>query len=410
MSHSKLAPIPRDPRGEADPTVLAARRSLVETAAGRSLPYLGGRAVEPARVRGNIENLIGFAQVPIGIAGPLLLQGSSGTAEYYVPMATTEGAMVASYSRGMGVLRAAGGVRARVLLDELSQHPILVYGSSAAAEKAAELALSSLASWRALVARSTRHGKLLRIEPQCIGRRLILRLVFHTADAIGINMAAQAAENCARDLHERSAAIERYVHGQDVEKRSNARALVEGRGKRVRAEATLTRELVSERLRTTPEAMESCLKTYAVGFAQLGTQNWTVQAANGLAAVYLACGQDVAYVTEAATGHLEFAATDEGDLYASVVLPSLLIGTVGGGSGQGTAAECLDLLGCRGTGGAHRFAEILAATVLAGDISLVASFCNHEFVAAHERLGRNRPQAGAVDAADAPGAEPKERS
>jgi hydroxymethylglutaryl-CoA reductase (NADPH) len=107
--------------------------------------------------------------------------------------------------------------------------------------------------------------------------------------------------------------------------------------------------------------------------------------------VLLACGQDVAYVTECATGLLDLDVTTEGDLYASATLPSLLVGTVGGGSGQGTAAECLDLLGCRGDGGANRLAEILAATVLAGDVSLMAAFCSHEFVAAHERLGRNRP-------------------
>jgi hydroxymethylglutaryl-CoA reductase (NADPH) len=135
-----------------------------------------------------------------------------------------------------------------------------------------------------------------------------------------------------------------------------------------------------------------------VGFASLGTQNWLVQAANGLAAVMLACGQDVAYVTESATGMLDFDVTEKGDLYASVHLPCLLVGTVGGGSGQGTAAECLDLLGCRGEGHANTFAEILAATVLAGDLSLMAAFATHEFVAAHEALGRNRPNLGGNDA------------
>jgi hydroxymethylglutaryl-CoA reductase (NADPH) len=143
--------------------------------------------------------------------------------------------------------------------------------------------------------------------------------------------------------------------------------------------------------RTTPEEMAAILRSYSVGFAQLSTSNWLVQAANGLAAVMLACGQDVAYVTECATGFLDLDVTAEGDLYASVFLPSLLVGTVGGGSAQGTAVECLDLLGCRGRGGANVFAEILAATVLAGDLSLMAAFCSHEFVAAHERLGRNRP-------------------
>jgi hydroxymethylglutaryl-CoA reductase (NADPH) len=151
------------------------------------------------------------------------------------------------------------------------------------------------------------------------------------------------------------------------------------------------RALLFEHLRVTPEDLAAIQQSYQVGFARLGTQNGLVQAANGLAAAFLACGQDVAYVTESATGLLELVPTPEGDLYACAHLPSLLVGTVGGGSGQGTAAECLEILGVRGAGGANVFAEILAATVLAGDLSLLASFCTHEFVTAHERLGRNRP-------------------
>jgi hydroxymethylglutaryl-CoA reductase (NADPH) len=145
----------------------------------------------------------------------------------------------------------------------------------------------------------------------------------------------------------------------------------------------------------TPEQLTDIARTYAAGYAQLGTQNWTVQAANGLAGLFVACGQDVAYLTESATGQLDLDLTEDGALYASVQLPSLLVGTVGGGSQQGTARECLELLGCAGEGGARTFAEIVAATVLAGDLSLMAAFCAHEFVAAHEALGRNRPAEGA---------------
>jgi hydroxymethylglutaryl-CoA reductase (NADPH) len=233
------------------------------------------------------------------------------------------------------------------------------------------------------------------VLPGVIGRRLVVRLVFETGDAIGINMAAHAAELVSAELGRLTGALERYVHGQDVEKRAHARGLLEGRGRSVVCDATVPRAVLARIARTTPEAMAAIATSYAVGFAQLGTANWLVQAANGLAAVYLACGQDVAYVTESATGQLALEVDAAGDLYAAVTLPSLLVGTVGGGSGQGTAAECLDLMGCRGDGKADLFAELVAATVLAGDLSLMASFTAHEFVAAHERLGRNRPPAGA---------------
>lgn len=389
------ASIPRGPRDE-EPSArwVAARLAQAEAAAGGALPHLAGAPVSPEEARGNIENLVGWAQVPIGLAGPLTIDGGDGRAEVLVPMATTEGALVASTSRGMSLAAAGGGVRARVVRDELSQHPMLVYPTAAAAIAAADVARASLQRFQGLVAGITSHGRLARVEPDVLGRRLLVRLVFTTGDAIGINMAAHGAELCARDLAERTGATERYVHGQDVEKRANARALVDGRGRSVVAEATVPRAVLEERARTTPEAMVRVIRTYAVGYAHLGTQNWTVQAANTIAAVLLACGQDVAYVTESATGLLDFDVDGSGDLQATLTLPSLLVGTVGGGSGQGTAAECLRILGCAGAGRARAFAEIVAGTVLAGDLSLVAAFASHEFVGAHEALGRNRPEPG----------------
>jgi len=306
-------------------------------------------------------------------------------------MATTEGALVASYSRGMKLLEAGGGARARVLRRGLTQNPMLVYRDAAAAERACATARASLERWQKLVATTTRHGALRRVEASVIGRRLVLQLTFTTGDAIGINMAARAAELVSADLERRTKAEARFVHGEDVEKRANARAQLEGRGRSCVADATIPRAALAKLARTTPEKLVAILDSYRVGFAELGTQNWLVQAANGLAAVFLACGQDLAYVGECATGQLDFALDARGDLYASVHLPALLVGTVGGGSGQGTAAECLALMGCLGEGRGDHFAEVLAATVLAGDLSLMAAFTSHEFVGAHERLGRNRP-------------------
>lgn len=387
----ELPRVPRDPRDDFGPEAVGARRRLLEEQGGVRLEHLAGRPVEPATARGNVEHLVGFAQVPVGVAGPLWVHGAEGSYGVYVPMATNEGALVASHGRGMRLLAAAGGARARVVREGLSQHPLLVYDDAAAALAAAEVARGALGELRALAATTTRHGRLEAIGTDVLGRRLILRLVFHSGDAIGINMAARAADLCSGWLAERTGARERYVHGQDVEKRANARALVEGRGRSVLVEARVPRGALLELTRATPEAMAACMRSYAVGFAQLQTTNWLVQAANGLAAVLLACGQDVAYLPECATGWLDIEVDAQGDLYAAATLPSLLVGTVGGGSGKGTAAECLALLGCLGAGKANRFAEILGATVLAGDLSLVASFCTHEFVAAHERLGRNRP-------------------
>lgn len=383
--------IPRDPADDFSSEMVARRLQLAEQVAGRELPHLRGADVEPAEARGKIENLTGWARVPLGLAGPMRVETSAGVREVLVPMATTEGAMVAAYSRGMRLARESNPIRSRVLSEGLTQNPILVFGDAETATRALETARSELANLQALVAETTKHGSLESIDGTVVGRRVILSLRFRTGDAIGINMAARATELCAERLAELTGAKERYVHGQDVEKRANARALLEGRGRSVVADVTIRRDALQSIARVTPEAMVQIWKSYTVGYAQLGTHNWTVQSANGIAAIYLACGQDVAYVTESATGHLDFDVTDGGDLYASMTLPSLLVGTVGGGSGQGTAKECLEILGCFGAGKANEFAEILAAAILAGDLSLMASFCSFEFVAAHENLGRNRP-------------------
>jgi hydroxymethylglutaryl-CoA reductase (NADPH) len=389
MQH--LPDLPRSRDDDFAPEPIAARRALAERAAGRALPLLAGVSVAPAEARGNVENLIGFAQVPLGLAGPLIVDTSSGPAEVYVPMATSEGALVAAHSRGMRLLCAGGGARSRVVREGLTQNPILVYDDAAQATAARDRTRELVPELERLVERRSGHGRLRGVAPEVVGNRLIVRLVFTTGDAIGINMAAGATEEIARAIAEATGARARYVHGQDVEKRANARALIEGRGRSVVADVTVPRAALAELTRATPEDLVAIQRSYAVGFALLGTHNWLVQAANGLAAVMLACGQDVAYVTECATGLLDFQVTRAGDLYASATLPSLLVGTVGGGSEKGTAAECLAILGCRGSGKANRFAELLGAVVLAGDLSLMAAFCAGEFVAAHERLGRNRP-------------------
>ena len=182
-------------------------------------------AVPHEQARGKIENLIGWAQVPVGIAGPFQVELSSGPREVYVPMATTEGAMVASYSRGMRLLNEGGGARARTVREGLSQHPVLVYDAVDAALRAADVARSSVDRYRLLASEHTQHGSLTAVEPEVLGRRLVLRLLFQTGDAIGINMAAEASERISADLAERTGARERFVHGQDVEKRGGRRRI-----------------------------------------------------------------------------------------------------------------------------------------------------------------------------------------
>jgi hydroxymethylglutaryl-CoA reductase (NADPH) len=391
-----LEKLPRSGDDDFAPAVVAARRALAEKAAGSALSGLAGAPTPLGEARGNIEGLIGYAQVPLGLAGPLAVDTSAGPREVYVPMATNEGALVASYTRGMRLVAAGGGVRSRVVREGLTQNPMLVYADAREALAAREHVERSFEAFAQVVASLTKHGRLAALAARVVGNRLIVELTFTTGDAIGINMAARAADAIAQRIERETGARIRYVHGQDVEKRANSRALFSGRGRSVVADVVVPRKALEDLARVSPEALVAIQASYAVGFAQLGTHNWLVQSANGLAAVLLACGQDVAYLAECSSGQLDFQVTLAGDLYASASLPNLLVGTVGGGSGKGTALECLKILGCAGAGCANTFAEILGATVLAGDLSLMASFCAHDFVAAHERLGRNRPEAPAA--------------
>lgn len=383
--------VPRERDDDYGAAPIAERIELAERIAGGALPHLRGAEVPPESARGNVENFLGHARVPLGVAGPLRVETSDGVRDVLVPFATTEGALVASHARGMKLIAESGGARARVVREGLTQHPMLSYSSVVAAQGAADRATHCLERFRSITAGLTRHGKLVGLGARVVGRRLVLEFTFTTGDAIGINMAAMATQRCVEEFARETDCERWWVHGEDVEKRANALAFHRGRGRSVVAEVRIPRDVLRSRTRATPEAMVEAWRAYTVGFAQLGTQNWAIQSANGLAAVMIACGQDVAYLMECANGLLDLEVDGDGDLLASVTLPSLLVGTVGGGSGQGTALECLRLMGCEGNGGARPFAEILGAVVLAGDLSLLASFCTHEFVEAHERLGRNRP-------------------
>lgn len=391
MDAHHLPKIPREAGADYSPEAVYRRQVYWTEACGQVPRHVAGVPTPTEAAQGKIENLVGYAQVPLGLAGPMVVHGAEGRYEVCVPLATTEGALVASTSRGMRLMNAGGGVRTRLLASRLTQSPMLVYPSAEAAWQAAQQVPARVEAWRALVRTTTQHGALLDAHAELAGRRLILVLGFSTGDALGINMAARAADLISADLAAATAPSERHVHGEDVEKRANARARLEGRGRSACAEVVIPRAALQDLARTTPEAMVAILRSYTIGFERLGTHNHLVQSANTLGALYLATGQDIAYLGESAVGSLDFALDAQGDLYASVHVPCLLLGTVGGGTGQGTARECLELLGCSGAGRSERLAEVAAATVLAGDVSLMAAFTAGEFVAAHERLGRNRP-------------------
>ncbi len=384
------------------------RRHWVEEKTGSDLSQVGAFSLASERLRGNVENAIGAAQVPLGVAGPLRVDGEHARGVFYVPLATTEGALVRSYERGMVALTRAGGARVRLWMDENRVSPVFLLADVGAARDFAREVEASFPALRAAAEATTAHGRLLRVEVHPIGREVIVSFCFHTADAQGMNMAVKATEAACRHLVEQGRA-RRYsiFSGFGSEKRASGSLLAGGKGKKVTAGALLPAALVGACLHTTPARLAEMWRLTLLGHLQAAALGYNGQYANGLAALFIACGQDVANVANSAVGITSFEVTAEGDLYASVTLPSLSVATVGGGTGLGTGRECLEMLGCAGEGGAPKLAEIAAATLLAGELSMGAAIAAGELVAAHEAYGRNRPEVGeTVEPGDPPRGSP----
>ena len=368
------------------------RREWLEKKTGSRLSHVGRYSISSENMRGNIENPIGAAQIPIGVAGPLLISGTYANGSFYVPLATSEGALVRSYERGMVTLSRAGGVRTHVHIDENRMSPIFSFEDTGDACDFCNFIHREAAAIRVEAESTTHHGRLLRLECFPIGRKVIVNFCYFTADAQGMNMIVKATEQACKWIMCHSNARHFYIFsGFNLEKHASALLFSGGKGKKVTAGALVPGSIVKAYLHTTPEQLLDMWHHTLLGHIQGNILGYNGHYANGLTAIFIACGQDVANVMNSAVGITHFELTDAGDLYASVTLPSLTVATVGGGTGLGTGRECLELLGCGGSGGAVKFAEIVAGTLLAGEISMGAAIASGEFVQAHETYGRNRP-------------------
>ena len=357
------------------------------------LPHLDGQSPNPAGedLRGNIENYLGMARIPVGLAGPLQLRGEYATGSYHVPLATTEGALVASFSRGMKAITVSGGAVARVLDEGVQRAPYFRLTDLRAATEFVLWIDGQRATFDRITAENSRFAALKSVNPTLEGNGVTLTCTFTTGDAAGQNMVTICTDRiCRHIVAEYPGAItEWYLEiNASGDKKASQVGFRDVRGRKVIAEVTVPRDVVMSVLKTTPETLDGFARAACYGSLQSGTFGINAHLANGLAALFIACGQDAACVAEAAVGMVRLEATAQGDLYASVTLPNLIVGTVGGGTGLPTQRECLELLDCFGTGQARKFAEITAAVCLAGELSICAALAAGHFSAAHERLGR----------------------
>ncbi|MCM2269531.1 MAG: hydroxymethylglutaryl-CoA reductase [Thermoanaerobaculia bacterium] len=391
----KQAQIPYDKENDHSAEWIARRRQYAENYSGNRLEHVSSFSFDPATTRGNVENLVGAAQVPIGLAGPLRVNGEHARGEFLIPLATTEGTLVASYSRGMKVLNLSGGVTCTVLADAMQRAPVFVFDSAREARDFAQWVERHLPTIREHAESTSSVAKLLYIDTYLAAKFAYLRFNFATGDAAGQNMVGRATfAACSWVLeqewpkrHVRKFYLESNLA---TDKKASQVNVMKTRGKRVVAECTIPREVLVQNMRVEPEQVHYHGQVANVGTMISGANNNGAHSPNGITAMFIATGQDVANVAESSAGIVYSEVTAEGDLYISMTIPSLIVATHGGGTGLATQRECLEMLGCTGRGTVNKFAEIVAGVVLAGEISLAAAISSLDWVSSHEKYGRNR--------------------
>ncbi len=393
MSTTQRAPVPRDRENDYTHEAAKTRREFLAEQTGTSLEHVSSYSFDPDLVQGNVEHFVGVSQVPIGIAGPLLVDGEHAKGEFYVPLATAEGTLVASYNRGMRLLHEAGGVKTTVMDDRMQRAPVFIFASAREARAFGEWLDEHFDDIKAAAETTTRSGKLLDIERYSAGRQLYTRFNYTTGDAAGQNMTGKATQAACHWILEQRTDIEHYLleGAFATDKKSSQVNMLRTRGKRVVAEAVIPNALIESVMHASSELLFRARQVNNLGGFMAGVNNNGSHSANGITALFIATGQDAANVAESSAAYTYVELRENGDYYYSITIPALIVATYGGGTGLATQRECLELLGCYGAGKVRKFAEIVAATVLCGELSLGSAVVAEEWVHSHDLLGRNRP-------------------
>ena len=390
---ARIERIPRDPIDNYGEKIINDRQRFIEKKTGVTLKHLPHYSFDPHVTKGNIENFTGVAQIPIGFAGPIQVNGEHAHGEYYVPLATTEGTLVASYNRGMKVLNLAGGATVTVVGDAMQRAPVFVFDHAREARDFTDWVQTHFDRVKEEAESTSSVAKLIYIDYFLSNKFAYLRFNYTTGDAAGQNMVGRATfAACSWIIDNYPGHIARFYLESNLatDKKASQVNVMRTRGKRVIAEATIPRDVLIQHMRVEPESLAYHYGVANVGAILSGANNNGLHSANGITAIFIATGQDVANVSESSAGILYAELTPQRDLYISITIPSLIVATYGGGTGLPTQRECLEILGCYGKGKVKKFAEIVAATVLAGEISLAAAISTTDWVSSHERYGRNR--------------------
>jgi hydroxymethylglutaryl-CoA reductase (NADPH) len=371
------------------------RRDFIAKECGTPLDNIGIFSIDIDRVvKRNCENMIGAVQVPVGVAGPIFVRGEYAQGKFYLPLATTEGALIASVNRGCSAITRAGGAEVRILHDGMTRAPVFAATGVAHAKEVADWVTGHRDEIRTAAESTTSHGKLSDVVTYIAGTSVFVRLEFDTKDAMGMNMVTIASAKVADLIAQGTGARLIALSGNMCsDKKPAAINGIMGRGRSAVAGIALSNEEIAEILKTDAQTLaEVNYRKNLVGSARAGSMGFNAHAANVVAAMFIACGQDAAHAIDGSTCITTVDITETG-VYVAVTLPSLPVGTVGGGTGVDTQQECLRILGVAGSGNppgtnAKRLAEIIAAAVLAGELSLLGALAAQHLARAHQQLGR----------------------
>lgn len=384
--------IPYDKDDNSSKKIIKARQDFVQKYANTEASHIFNYSFDPAILSGNVENFTGVAQVPLGFAGPLHFTGEYAKGDFIIPMATTEGTLVASYSRGMKALNMSGGAITHVVMDRMQRAPVFVFENALQARRFKDWVEDHMDSIREEAEATSSVAKLLDIDIYLAIKFAYLRFNFETGDAAGQNMVGRATFAASSWILDNYTGIQKFYLESNLatDKKASQINIMRTRGKRVTAECTIPREVLAQVMRVTPEQLFAHYNISNVGSFLSGANNNGLHSPNGITAMFIATGQDVANVAESSAGILYTEITPEGDFYMALTIPSLIVATHGGGTGLPTQRECLSLLECTQRGSVKKFAEIVAGVALAGEISLASAISSLDWVSSHEKYGRNR--------------------
>lgn len=384
--------IPRDENDDYAPAIIKQRQALLEQVSGVKLQHINQYSFDPHLLKGNIEHFIGVAQIPIGLAGPLKINGEHAVGDFLIPLATTEGTLVASYNRGIKILNLSGGVMTTVLDDAMQRAPVFVFSNARAARDFVKWVENNFATIKEQAEATSSVAKLQDIDPYLANKFAFLRFNYSTGDAAGQNMVGRATFAACSWMIDNYAGITNFYLESNfaTDKKASWINIARTRGKRVVAEAVVKRDVLIENMRVEPEKLFYHYNVANVGGFMSGVNNNGAHSANGITAMFIATGQDVANVSESSAGIIYCEMTPNNDLYISITIPSLIVATHGGGVKLATQNESLQILGCVGKGQVNKLAEIVAGVVLAGEISLASAISSSDWVSSHEKYGRNR--------------------